>query len=94
MKAKITAEFTALRPGDKKNSTVHAGEIVDGELARWAVSNGHGKQVSEDTSTGKPEAKAAPAPAKASDKKAGKAKAEKDGASGDGAGGQGEGEDQ
>jgi hypothetical protein len=72
MKAKITVEFRTLRPGDKKNSTVHAGEIVEGELAAWAINNGHGKQVADDTPMGKPEAKAAPAPAKA-------AKAEKPG---------------
>lgn len=64
MKAKVTVRFKALRPGDKKNSWIESGEIVEDGLAAWAIHNGHGRQVADDTPMGKPEAKAAPAPAK------------------------------
>lgn len=101
MKAKITVEFKTLRPGEKKNSTVHAGEIVEGALASWAVNNGHGKEVPDHTPVGKQVAAAAPAPAKAEkagkSAKAGKGKPEpdpQDDAGGAGEDDQGEGEGQ
>lgn len=98
MKAKVTVEFPALRnPKDRKNSTIEVGEIVEGALASWAVNNGHGKQVPDDTPVGKPVAAAAPAPAKAEkagkNAKAGKGKPEpQDDAGGAGDDDQGEGE--
>lgn len=96
MKVKITAEFKTLRPGDKKNSIVQVGEVVEGALATTAIANGFGKQVPDETPVGKRVAAAAPAPAKA-EKKGGKGKGSEDGGSGadgQGSGGQGSGEGQ
>jgi hypothetical protein len=53
MKAIVNAEFRALRPGDKKNSTIEVGEIVEGNLARAAIENGFGEQVPDDAPVGK-----------------------------------------
>lgn len=87
MKAYVTLEFPALRnPKDRKNSTIEAGEVVEGPLAKWAIENGHGRQVSDDTSVGKHAAEVVPTKAPA---KGGKGKSEKAGTSGDGDGGRG-----
>jgi hypothetical protein len=89
MKAKIFAEFKTLRPGDKRNSVVEVGEVVEGPVAEAAIANNFGKQVPEDTPVGK--GAAAPTPAKAP-AKGGKGKGAKAGDSGDGDQGTGEGE--
>lgn len=54
MKAIVTAEFKALRnPKDKKNSLIEEGEVVEGNLAKWAVENGHGEEAPDDATVGK-----------------------------------------
>lgn len=76
MKAYVTVEFPALRnPKDRKNSTIEVGEVIDGPLAKWAIDNGHGEEVPDDTPVGMQAVRATPAPAPAPTKaKAGKGK--------------------
>jgi hypothetical protein len=81
MKARVHSEFKTLRPGEKKNSVVEVGEIVEGALAMTAVANGFAKQVSEDAPAGKPQAATAPAKGGKSGKKV---KPEDGGGSGEG----------
>jgi hypothetical protein len=53
MKAFVHTEFRTLRPGDSKNSTIEAGEVVEGGLAKAAIDNGFGEEVAEDAPVGR-----------------------------------------
>lgn len=53
MKAFVHIEFRALRPGERKNSTIEVGEVVEGNLAKAAIDNGFGEEVPEDAPVGK-----------------------------------------
>lgn len=102
MKAIVHTEFRALRLGEKRNSKIEVGEVVDGDLAVAAVENGFGEEVPEDAPVGKelvqrhaspkPVSKAAPAPAPQAKAAKGKAskKAEPDAGDGDGDSGDGD----
>ena len=78
MKAIVYVAFRALRPGDKKNSTIEAGEVVEGSLAKAAIDNGFGEEVPEEAVVGKEMIERRPPPAKPTKGK-GKAKAEDEG---------------
>lgn len=71
MKAYVLREFRALRPGEKKNSTIEEGEVVEGALAKAAIDNGFGEECPEDEPVGKQHVARKPAPKAAgkSDKK-------------------------
>lgn len=53
MKAFVHTPFRALRPGDRNNSTIEAGEVVEGGLAKAAIDNGFGEEVGDDAPVGK-----------------------------------------
>lgn len=53
MKAFIHTSFVSLRPGDKKDSTIVEGEVVEGALAQAAFANGFGEEVPDDTPVGR-----------------------------------------
>jgi hypothetical protein len=46
----MTSDMTTLLPGQRRNSLIPAGAVVEGELAMLAVDNGYGVQVPETAS--------------------------------------------